>query len=360
MEAKPTAQRGPAPAGFRLDLSVTPGNAQEFELWRSGISPMFMVDALDRRARDSYWINLITYQFGDLAICAGTSSAGIYERTTRTIARSGLDHICIITYAAGGCQFDREGRAIEIHPGDVCILDLTRRSALRLPDCQDISVVMPRALLEPLIPDLDSLHGLILKRSTPLATMLVNHLWSLFREAPSLGIQDARAAVRGTTALIAAFVSARTSRRKDVVAHTAAVASLYASRQTIEANLANPDLGPEFLSRHVGVSRATLYRLFEPIGGVREYIQQRRLMRAYQMITDPANARERIGTISARCGFGSDAVFSRAFREAYGLSPTDMRRATGQAGAADDLDLSSESTFMTMNRWLIGMDAAGR
>jgi AraC-like DNA-binding protein len=73
------------------------------------------------------------------------------------------------------------------------------------------------------------------------------------------------------------------------------------------------------------MSRATLYRVFEQLGGVRRYIQQRRLKGAYQRLTDPVHASERIGTIAAGFGFGNDSAFSRAFRETYGMSPTNLR-----------------------------------
>jgi AraC-like DNA-binding protein len=358
LESYPTEQYRPTPAQFRLKLSVSPGNAHEFDLWRFGMSPMFSIDARDPDARSAFEVDFTSYQFGDLAISRGSSSAATFERTAQTIARSGLDNIGVVTYLAGGCNLDADERLTEVHPGDVCILDMTRRTIVRGPDYESLAVVLPRALLEPLLPNLDDLHGLILKKETPLAIMLVDHLRSLFREAPSLGLGDARAAARGTAALIAAFAGALANGR-DTSAQAAAAASLQPLRRTIEANLANRDLGPEFLSRHAGVSRATLYRLFEPIGGVRAYIQQRRLTRAYQMITDPAHARLRVGTIAAHCGFSNDSVFSRAFREAYGVSPSDLRNASGRRDASD-LGLFQDSGFTTMNRWLIGMDAAGR
>jgi AraC-like DNA-binding protein len=349
---------GAVPAQFRLRLSVSPGNAQELELWRFGMSPLFDLDAGDEEARAAFKVEFTSYQFADLAISAGASSAATLERSAQTIARSGLDNIGVTTYFAGGCELDAEGRLAEVHPGDVCILDLARRCTLRCPDYAGLTIVLPRALLAPLIPNLDDLHGLVLTKGTPLATMLVHHLQILFREASSLGVTEARAAARGTAALIAAFAGALANGRDDC-ARAATAASLHALRRAVDANLDNPDLGPEFLLQQAGVSRATLYRLFEPIGGVREYIRQRRLARAYQMITDPTRVRMRVGSIATHCGFSNDSVFSRAFREAYGLSPSELRDASSRANTAGP-DYSQENGFQLMNRWLIGMEAAGR
>jgi AraC-like DNA-binding protein len=137
------------------------------------------------------------------------------------------------------------------------------------------------------------------------------------------------------------------------------MASLRTLRRVIEDNLDNPELGPNFLMRHVGVSRATLCRLFEPLGGVRSYIQQRRLMRAFQAICDTACHKERIGVIARRCGFTGDAVFSRAFRNAYGVSPSEVR-ITARDVYADALSSNetAAASFSAVNRWLLGIDAS--
>jgi AraC-like DNA-binding protein len=358
MEPTATSPRGRLPAQFRLDLSVTPGNAREFELLRSGMSPLYAMDAPDARARASFRTKMTSYQFADIAIAATHSSAATFERTKQTIARSALDNILLLVYSEGGGRLDVEGRSAEVHPGDVCILDMTRRSALRLPDFTDLSVLLPRALLEPHLADLDRLHGLILERNNPLNAMLVSHLRTLFVQAPALSLSDVRAAAQGATALIAAFAGASANGR-ETIRNTAAATLLQAARRIIEANLHDRGLGPDFICRQLGVSRAKLYRLFEPAGGVSHFVQQRRMMRAYQTITNPAHARERIGTIAARCGFSDVSVFSRAFRQAHGVSPTELRDAFAGTETAD-IVLSGDGGFETMRRLLLGMNAAGR
>ena len=116
------------PSQFRLDLSVKPGNAREFDQWRSGMSPLFAMDAPDAEARSSFGAQLTSYQFADVAIVSGRSSAATFQRTAQHIARSGIDNIALLVYAEGGCALDAEGRATEVHAGDVCFLDLSRSS----------------------------------------------------------------------------------------------------------------------------------------------------------------------------------------------------------------------------------------
>jgi len=53
-------------------------------------------------------------------------------------------------------------------------------------------------------------------------------------------------------------------------------------------------------------------------------------------------------------------VFSRAFRHAYGMSPSEVRT-TAKMGYLDALDSqqhTSAGSFWELNRWLLGIDAS--
>lgn len=350
-------QRAATPVQFRLELSVSPGNKHEFDLWRFGLSPLVAMELPEPGARSSFAMKMASSQFADVAVSFGSSSAATFERSAQTIARSGLDSISLIVYLVDA-RIDIEGHEIEFKAGDVLFFDFTRRWKVRVPDFKSLSIILPRALLAPMVPDIDDLHGRVLPRTNPLSTVLVNHLQTLLAEAPALGPQDGHTAARGTAAFIAAIAGAAASGR-GASGRAVSAASLHGLRRTVDDNLANPELGPEFLCHQLGMSRATLYRLFEPLGGVRRYIQQRRLTRAYQAVTDPAHRKDRVSVIATRHGFSSDSVFSRAFREAFGISPTDLRD-TWKSGDEVGSVCSAGSDFMTVNRWLLGLDTAGR
>jgi len=339
----------------RLSLSVRAGNARDFDMWRSGHAPLYEMDAESVVARSSFRAGLTSYNLANLVIIEGYSSAETLDRTARTIARSNIDHISLTVHTQGGFSLDAEGRATELRTGDICVLDMTRRSRLRSSEYKSLTLVLPRTSLEPHVADLDALHGKILPRSNPLNAMLTAHMRSLRAQAPSLAMAEIHAAAQGTTALIAAFAGASSDGR-ETIAHVAARASLDACRRMIEANLNDPRMGPEFLCAKLGVSRAKLYRMFEPLGGVTLYIQRRRLMRAYRMIVDPAHAHERIGVIAARCGFDDVSVFSRAFRQAHAMSPTELRIASS-SGEPDRTELLGDRAYATMGCWLHGVEA---
>jgi len=107
----------------------------------------------------------------------------------------------------------------------------------------------------------------------------------------------------------------------------------------IRDNLGSPELSPDSICRALNVSRPHLYRAFKDKGGVMRGILDQRLRVAFHELTNPVNRAETIGSIAFRCGFGSDAHFTRLFRQTFGVRPTDVREAPPMARAA----ASSES-----------------
>jgi AraC-like DNA-binding protein len=98
-------------------------------------------------------------------------------------------------------------------------------------------------------------------------------------------------------------------------------------KEYIDAHLGDPGLTPAAIASEHFISRSYLYRLFEDEGeSVWETIRSRRLERARRDLADQALVGESIFEIAARWGFVSKSHFSRAFRAAYGTSPSALRR----------------------------------
>jgi AraC-like DNA-binding protein len=102
-------------------------------------------------------------------------------------------------------------------------------------------------------------------------------------------------------------------------------ASLAAMKGAIERRLTDAGLGPQTLLDEFAITRSTLYRAFEPLGGVSAYITERRLRYAFRRITDPAKPRLRISQLAFEFGFSHAPAFTRAFKAFFGMSPKDVR-----------------------------------
>ncbi len=90
------------------------------------------------------------------------------------------------------------------------------------------------------------------------------------------------------------------------------------------------DIPIEKLSEIAALSVFYYQRLFTKLvkKPVREYIKLRRLA----FVCDELRGRKRIIDIAIEYGFGSHEVFTRAFKEAYGVTPTQYREGTFELG----------------------------
>ncbi|HUD31010.1 MAG TPA: AraC family transcriptional regulator [Novosphingobium sp.] len=97
--------------------------------------------------------------------------------------------------------------------------------------------------------------------------------------------------------------------------------------QTIEANLTDLRLSLGEVARENGMTPRYLQQLFEENGqSFRGYVRQRRLEKCRVDLANPVNVHVPVGEICMHWGFGDSAAFSRAFRGAYGCTPSDYRR----------------------------------
>lgn len=87
-------------------------------------------------------------------------------------------------------------------------------------------------------------------------------------------------------------------------------------------NLTRVDLSVDELMAYLGVSRSTLYRAFESLGGVSGYITFLRIEKARALIGNGTADTAGLSAIAYSCGFVDSNAMNRAFKRNYGISPT--------------------------------------
>ncbi|MFJ3791325.1 helix-turn-helix domain-containing protein [Kitasatospora sp. NPDC090091] len=94
----------------------------------------------------------------------------------------------------------------------------------------------------------------------------------------------------------------------------------------VEHNLGDPDLTPRRIADHHNISLRTLYTLFrDRPAGVAGTIRRQRLERCHADLARPGLRHRPVQAIAAHWGFTNHTTFTRAFREAYGTTPTKHR-----------------------------------
>ena len=257
-----------------------------------------------------------TWAVGPCLICQATIGGQVLRRTLDHVSM--LNRFVVMTrYVDGHVTGSTDGVPFGARPGSIVLRDFAHTfEALQYPSAVDI-VVIPYRTIGVQAGDIPPLH--VVARSArewaPLQDALNETLRCLSSVSGtlSLGVLEQ---------LLACAKSVLTAPDYQYSASQAArLAQRAAIDRLIEDNLERLDLSAETILPEFGVSRATLYRLFEQESGVRKHIVDRRLFRAVLEISEAGNRRGRIQQAAKRWGFSSAANFNRSVRQVFGGTP---------------------------------------
>lgn len=253
----------------------------------------------------------------DVTVSWSRGTASRFSRTTRTIAARGTDQILVVCYRDGWFDMTAAGRTTRVAAGELAFMDLSQEIAIEAPGVDNLSLAISRRRLEAMVPFLDGANGFVRPVDAP-SRMLRGMMEDVVALGPSISVVDARGIADAMLRLVAACLEPLAGRSAATGRHSV---SLVAVKAFVERHLLDPALGPQALIEAFGTTRSTLYRLFEPMGGVTAYIAQRRLHHAFRLLSDTRQPRVRISRLAAELGFSHPSAFTRAFGETFGLSP---------------------------------------
>lgn len=302
---------------------------QRYPLWKESISVIFDVDWDPCGCPTPFDARLVSAHLGQLLLVETTSVEQNFDRTALRIRQDGIDHCLIQIYLKGETrglwgQHDHS----TARPGDVLFLDTAQTVHSRVSSFRNLTLLVPRTLLIPHLGDPECHHGRILPRESASGRLLGKHLtllWDLLKTTPAA---EAQQIGLGLLDLIGRYFGGSRINSNPMEMPQTALALRELIRAYIEQNLERPDLGVETLAQRFGLSRSALYNLFKPLGGISGYIQDRRLLRAHiRLMTTPSRGIN-ITLLAFELGFKHPSHFSRAFRDKFGYSPSEVRAAS--------------------------------
>ncbi|MEZ5669678.1 MAG: helix-turn-helix domain-containing protein [Alphaproteobacteria bacterium] len=239
----------------------------------------------------------------------------------------GVDHNYLLyeRYMAGTSRGLAADMSTRIDQGSVHVIDMSRVYRTVTSEVATAGVCIPHDLIG-YDPSVDPPYR-TLCLDTPQGRML-----DLAHEALRTAVADGRADAEELAAAFLALVGTlmlKTAGRRAV--DRGAHRSSAMLRAFIAHNLADPELTPERICGQMGVSRSVLYREFRPDGGVARYIADQRLDQCFADLAAAAHARGAVRSVAERWGFFHPGNFNRAFRDRFGISPSDcLDGATGE------------------------------
>ncbi|AWN38560.1 helix-turn-helix domain-containing protein [Methylobacterium radiodurans] len=289
---------------------------ERFDAWRSliGLTHELSTQEADFAAR------LRSTQLGEMLVHVMDASSQAVHRAPERVRRDGLDHFVLhlSTHAQGATEGDRE---LFIPAGAVSINDVSRpHRRLAAPERGSLIVSLPRDFVSQAVANTDALHGQVLHHG--MGGLLRDHIVALASHAGRVTRAAAPDLSLATVRMLAACVNPSSDNLEQARPSLDAALVVRAKRY-IEAHLGSPNLTPAALCRALHVSRATLFRAFQPLDGVAAYIGRRRLEAVRRALL--TGSPDPIATIGHRYGFTNGTHLSRGFRRQFGMSPTEFR-----------------------------------
>lgn len=297
---------------------------EKFEVWRDSIACVFDVEADRKSRKERFHASVDAHLLDNVMLARTRSTEQDFDRTSYTIARDGMDHIMVQLLESGPTTCTHRHGETEVPESGLVIFDLSREALARTGDFTNLSIIIPRLLLEPLTNDIDHQHMRTLTEGEPIVRLLRDHLVDLKRLAPAMTNTQAHALVPATASLVAACLN---GSAMDTPGGKEAVSSVQIKniKRYIHHHL-HQELAPDAIAFANGVSRSRLYELFKPLGGIAAYIREQRLRTALRSLIDTELSHRPIGAIALDCGFSSESVFSRLFKKRFGLTPREARQ----------------------------------
>lgn len=328
-----------------FDAGALPA-AQRFDAWHArhaGISAL----ELPAGERAGFSAASTAWALGPLLVSVTRCTSLDFHRSLRHVRRDGLDHWMIRTILTGRSLSHYAEGEVQSLPRMPFLGTLGAPWQARWTDGSWLSLFIPRDAFPELSQGLAGLGtGPLDGPGVPLLAE-----WLLLLERRLRGAAPAEAPHLGeaTIAMVSACLlsgSARAALRP----RDAGLARMEQARMLMRQHHARACFTPDRLAQMMGMSRTALYKLFEPQGGVARALQRLRLSLARAALEDRARLREGIGAIAERHGFFDHTAFTRAFRQEYGHTPSEVRRA-----AAAGLHLALPGVGMPLDSTLGGM-----
>ena len=306
------------------------------------MSQKFTAEGVPARSRVDYWRHVLgglvgsVEPFGALprslpAADAGplrvvdivVDQAGGADRARQHI-RSDDPELCdvdVVVRGRGAVEQDR--RSADVRPGDFTVVDLARPAHWDMSPTRLVTLAFPFAMLQLNHDDLARLTATPIRGTMGTAALASSLARNLADQLDALDTVDPRA---GTALLDLLSAALHARLDKPLPQETRERAIVHHVYRFIETHLSDPELSPATVAAAHHISLRYLYKLFaleDPT--VARLIQQRRLERCRHDLMDAAQATKPVSAIAARWGLANPGHFSKLFRAAYGMTPTEFR-----------------------------------
>jgi AraC family transcriptional activator of tynA and feaB len=265
---------------------------------------------------------------GGLRMAEIISQPTIIQHTPADVACARAVVYFFVLQIEGSSLNSQDNRVAKLACGDFSLCTTARPYQMTIPvPGRRIVVAIPDSLLRRHLACPDNVVAVRMQGGRGMNLLLGNFVqsfWSCRKEAvePAVALRMSYTILDLIAAAYSSAPHARCEHSSLVAAHRVRIISY------IEAHLRDPELTPRRIAQACRITARYLHHLFaNESETVTEYIQRRRLEEcARALVAAPLRGRL-VTEIAFDYGFNSLTHFGRVFRNRYGLTPSEYRRA---------------------------------
>jgi AraC family transcriptional regulator, positive regulator of tynA and feaB len=299
--------------------------ARKLSFWNEIASDVFAM--MEVRARDAqrFYGRLDRERVGPVTLVNVYSAAVRIRHAREHIARIPAPTYLLLTPEQHDMQLTSEGSGtIRVRAGEFCLIDQARAYEVIHGDAvRTFCIDVPRQRLDERMAGAQNVVGQLVRPESRNARVLLALMRSLGNEVGRCG-EGGLSPATGESLL--GLIAATFTECLDPRAARGIEARARAFRDYIESRLTDPELKPNEVAFHFGISPRYLRTVLSADGeGFSSYILRRRLERCARLLRDPDWSRINITEIAFQSGFSNVTHFGQAFKARYGLTPRDYR-----------------------------------
>jgi AraC-like DNA-binding protein len=308
--------------GMVFDLSPIE-HSRRFEFWHDVGSLIQRPVLTEAVAAETLYVRAELTLLDEVVSGQMTASAQTFERTSKMIKSDHIDNFLLILVESGSVIYSSKSCEYHAQPGDLLLIDHDESSCSQWSAHNQIYAAFPRILLTRI--GNMSAGTKVLKSGSGRALVLGQYLQSFWALHKTQALEENLRLVKGLVYLTQLYFGDSGTRADYTIESEHHQPMVDTIKHWVNSQLHRRDLNPEEICERFHVSRSTLYTLFQPDGGVRNYVQMRRLTKALHILQS-TDSRIAISTIARQLGFSSLSSFTRAFSNHWGLSPREARK----------------------------------
>lgn len=301
--------------------------ARNISQFRSSVSESFVPLQVTSPLADSFRGMIKAASIDEVHVTDVRATEHVVERTPELIGRADKSYFKLSLMLSGTGLLIQDDREAVLQPGDLAVYDTNRPYSLVFgAEFRTMVVMFPKHLVA-LPPEMMAqLTAVRISGHEGLGAMIVPYLTQLAGNLEQLsgatGARLTQSAMDLVTTLFTHELDLDTTSNDP---HRALMQRIHAH---IDRNLASADLNPTSIAAAHFISTRHLHGLFQEQGtSVSTWIRIRRLERCRRDLVNPLFADRPVSAIAARWGFVDAAHFSRTFKAAYEVSPSEFRAA---------------------------------